>query len=267
MRFPDGSNATLVNSTVHANTAPVGGGIAAGLTEPLTLQHTTLTANSAATGANVASSSLTTIGASAFADPAGGGGNCAAFPGFGTNFVPAGFSWYDDATCGAGGSDVVAPGVDPELGALGDNGGPTPTRLPAPTSPLGGVVPAASCTVATDQRGVTRPAGSDCEAGAVEIVEVSALDGTAGPDLLIGTAGDDEVNGLGGSDVLLGLAGDDTLVGGAGADLIVGGPGNDALHGGPGIDILIGGAGIDTYDGGAGPDFCFIPGRILPRDC
>ncbi len=63
-------------------------------------------------------------------------------------------------------------GVDPQLGALAQNGGPTATRLPAPTSPLvdagflltpGG--PAADACEAADQRGVQR---LRCDIGAVE---------------------------------------------------------------------------------------------------
>jgi Ca2+-binding RTX toxin-like protein len=268
LRFPDGSNAMLTNSTVHANTAPVGGGIAAGLTEPLTLRYTTVTGNAGPTGANVASSSLTSIGASVVAEPAGGGTNCAPFPGFGTNFVSEGYSWFSDASCAAGPTDVVVPGGDPQLDALGDNGGPTPTRLPELSSPLGGLVPTGSCAVPTDQRGETRPAGADCEAGAVEIEETSALIlGTPGRDLLLGTPADDEIRGLGGSDLLIGHAGADLLLGGPGNDILIGGPGDDTLSGGPGNDLLVGGPGHDTYDGGSGFDLCLRPGRILPKVC
>jgi CSLREA domain-containing protein len=78
---------------------------------------------------------------------------------------------------------VEGPGdqtsVDPLLGPLADNGGPTPTRLPAATSPavdaiaLGttstGVPSWALCGGALqDQRGVARPQGPACDIGAVE---------------------------------------------------------------------------------------------------
>lgn len=54
--------------------------------------------------------------------------------------------------------------ADPMLGALGDHGGPTPTRLPASGSPaLGHGV---GCP-ATDQRGMPRPSTA-CTSGAVE---------------------------------------------------------------------------------------------------
>ncbi|GAA1322032.1 choice-of-anchor Q domain-containing protein [Leucobacter albus] len=55
------------------------------------------------------------------------------------------------------------------LGALGDNGGPLPTKLPAAGSVLLGAALSAP-TVAHDQRGVARPAGSGADIGAVESV-------------------------------------------------------------------------------------------------
>jgi CSLREA domain-containing protein len=61
-------------------------------------------------------------------------------------------------------------GVDPQLGPLRDNGGATSTMLPAAGSPLIDAVPAigAGCP-STDQRGVPRPQGRACDAGAVEL--------------------------------------------------------------------------------------------------
>jgi hypothetical protein len=69
-----------------------------------------------------------------------------------------------DNTCGFG------PGrdnVDPLLGPLADNGGPTRTHLPGPGSPAidGGTT---SGCPATDQRGAARPGGVSCDVGAVE---------------------------------------------------------------------------------------------------
>lgn len=61
------------------------------------------------------------------------------------------------------------------LGALGDNGGPTPTFLPQAGSPLIGAASTAEC-LAADQRGVARPQGAACDIGAVEVVpEPSAI--------------------------------------------------------------------------------------------
>lgn len=63
-----------------------------------------------------------------------------------------------------GGDEVVG---DLMLAGLGDNGGPTLTHLPAAGSPVLGSADAGRCP-ATDQRGVTRPQGDGCDAGAVE---------------------------------------------------------------------------------------------------
>ena len=62
--------------------------------------------------------------------------------------------------------DVAA--VEPMLGALADNGGPTPTFLPMAGSPIIDVANAAMCPP-TDQRGVPRPQGVGCDVGAVEV--------------------------------------------------------------------------------------------------
>jgi hypothetical protein len=62
--------------------------------------------------------------------------------------------------------------MDPQLGALQDNGGPVDTIAPLPGSPaLDQVPPDGSGCPATDARGVPRPspAGGMCDIGAVEI--------------------------------------------------------------------------------------------------
>ena len=60
--------------------------------------------------------------------------------------------------------------ADPRLGPLQNNGGPTQTMALAPGSPAIGLVPASglSCPP-TDQRGVHRPQGPACDAGAYEL--------------------------------------------------------------------------------------------------
>ena len=76
------------------------------------------------------------------------------------------------------------PGPNPLLGPLQDNGGPTQTMALQPGSPAIDLVPtlAAQCQ-ATDQRGVSRPAGGACDAGAYEVVSPTATTGpTTGVD-------------------------------------------------------------------------------------
>ena len=163
-----GATATVRNSTVSGNTsANFGGGIMVMQTSRLVLDHATVVRNTGPNGANVfvAATSLT-VGRSALAEPTGGD-NCA----LGGATTSLGFSFADDASCGLGAEDLES-GASPQLGPLALNGGPTRTHLPGASSPLGGLVPAASCVLAADQRGVARPQGLGCEAGAVEITEL-----------------------------------------------------------------------------------------------
>ena len=76
-----------------------------------------------------------------------------------------------DGTCTAGwsGDGDQGDGLDPMLEPLADNGGMTPTALPAEGSPLIDAVPADATTVAYDQRGVVRPQGAAKDIGAVEV--------------------------------------------------------------------------------------------------
>jgi hypothetical protein len=61
-------------------------------------------------------------------------------------------------------------GVDPQLGPLQDNGGPTATHLPAFTSPVVDAGdPGFAPPPATDQRGQPRVAGARIDMGAVEL--------------------------------------------------------------------------------------------------
>jgi hypothetical protein len=69
-------------------------------------------------------------------------------------------------------NDTTCPGkvADPLLGPLADNGGPSETLLPGAGGSAIGAVPAGSCTVHEDQRGLARPGTgkTNCDAGAVE---------------------------------------------------------------------------------------------------
>jgi hypothetical protein len=81
-----------------------------------------------------------------------------------------------DGSCElAGPGDAI--GVNPALGVLADNGGPTLTHLPLAGSPAIDSVPASVCTGLvsgpfSDQRGIARPQGAGCDAGAVEVEQI-----------------------------------------------------------------------------------------------
>ena len=149
-------------------------------------------------------------------------------------------------------------GLDPKLGPLADNGGPTPTH--ALLSGSAALNKGAGCA-RNDQRGVPRAAGGACDIGAYELVRchgrIVDYVGTNGPDSLTGTPGPDAFMLLGGNDTAFGLAGNDVFCGAGGKDREVGGPGHDRLYGDTGKDKLIGGGGEDLLVGGGGADELF----------
>jgi hypothetical protein len=182
-----GALTTIVDSTVAQNTASDGGGIydEGGR---LTLTSSTLSGNTAPSrstpegvgifndngAVSVAATILADNGPASGCDSTGSGG-----------ISDAGYN-VDDDSCGfpdATGSQVD---VDPDLGPLEDNGGPTQTMSPLLTSPVLNRIPAgavgngtALCP-GTDQRGVARPQGDECDIGAVELVLPDR--GFTGPD-------------------------------------------------------------------------------------
>ncbi len=90
--------------------------------------------------------------------------------------VSAGYNFADDTSCALTGTgDRQGAGLDPQLGALAFNGGPTQTLAIAQTSPLFDAIPAAACQsgpaagITTDQRGEARPSYTGCDIGAFEI--------------------------------------------------------------------------------------------------
>lgn len=150
--------AVLENVTVSGNSASsgdpaLGGGVRlAG--SPALLDSVTLVGNSAATGPNLAGA----VDASVQNTILGG---C-------DDPVAAATASLDTGTsCGLPAGSLI--GVDPLLGALAANGGPTQTRALLPGSPAIDAGTNAGCP-ATDQRGVPRPQGARCDIGAFEAV-------------------------------------------------------------------------------------------------
>jgi hypothetical protein len=93
-----------------------------------------------------------------------------------------------------GGLDIdfpesACPGAatDPLLGALAANGGPTATQALTPGSPAIDLVPVGSACAATDQRGMARPVGAACDAGAYELAPPVAVTGGPQDGNLTGT--------------------------------------------------------------------------------
>jgi hypothetical protein len=148
-----GGNLLVVNSTVARNSSAGGGANLDG-------------GNSVNDPAHLVNSVI--------ALPLGGSTNC------GNNNPAAntsgGHNYSDDASCALDDpTDIEDIGVDPLLGNLAPNGGPTQTLLPAAGSPLLDVIPPAACQsgqaagTPTDQRGLPRPQSNGCDIGAVEL--------------------------------------------------------------------------------------------------
>ena len=92
--------------------------------------------------------------------------------GLGVSGVSGTATIVGDTSCSIAGA-ANQQGVDPLLGPLAANGGPTATHLPTVGSPAIGVIPSGTpglCDASTpsDQRGVARPQGGACDVGAVE---------------------------------------------------------------------------------------------------
>lgn len=118
---------------------------------------------------------------------ANNGTDCDAAPGAMPNLI-LDTSLDSDDTCGLG--PLGLRGVDPLLDILNDNGGPTWTHALRFASPAMDATTCASF-VPTDQRGVPRPQGSDCDIGAYERVPVSVgitIDATGTVNPKTGTA-------------------------------------------------------------------------------
>jgi CSLREA domain-containing protein len=167
---------TIANSTIANNSSASdrGGGIYN--SGNLALFNVTISGNSvsgaAGTGGiyddNAGGYGLTTFANTIVAENTDGNdADCGGTGGFTSN----GNNLAGDATC-----NLIAsgdqPSTDPDLGALGTNGGPTETMLPSSTSPALDAASDSTCRARPvskrDQRGIKRPQGSHCDIGSVE---------------------------------------------------------------------------------------------------
>ena len=169
-----GGSVTLINSTVTGNSAGDGSGVYS--RGPLEMVYSTVAGNTGGTQVETetldggAVADLTAFG-SVVANPSSS--NCAI-----DGATTSTYSYDDGATCGFVDATDTSNGADPALGVLADNGGPTNTMLPAADSPLLDAIPSAACdtTHTTDQRGISRPKGTHCDIGSVELVPTPVED-------------------------------------------------------------------------------------------
>lgn len=169
------ATADIVNSTISGNTAGIGvGGIVNSGGDPdalvVTIANSTIVANVSDPSAEaefVFGDAIVTIANSIFAGESGPS-NLASEGSTVTihhSLVQVPDASIDAAlTAGAGN----LTGIDPDLGPLADNRGPTMTHLPADASPVVGAGDPAFTGLTTDQRGETRVVGI-LDMGSVEL--------------------------------------------------------------------------------------------------
>ena len=184
--YVSGGMAQLLNSTLHGNSATTSGGGIYSTNGTVELNQVTLSANSATFGAGLNSlDSSFTLSNSLIADNIGSpdcqrsGGT---FTLLGVNLVE------NQGDCGLPSGDDLIEGNDPLLGGLSDNGGLTPTQLPAIESPARNAGDNKQVTESFDQRGsgFMRIFGPKVDLGAVEV----QANPQTGPDFVVNVADD-----------------------------------------------------------------------------
>jgi hypothetical protein len=171
----DRNRLNIENSTFAVNFAinGIGGALALGGSDPQSvIRNVTFANNRAEGGPGLFSAAIfgdinfdiyNTVFANNTSKDAGSPMQCFFTPAGGENNV----QWPRNHVVGGSPDNECVNGIrfiDPKLGAIGQNGGPTPTLLPQPGSPLIGA--GRNCP-ATDQRGRTRNT-TQCTIGAAE---------------------------------------------------------------------------------------------------
>lgn len=171
--YKQSGTTVIENSTISGNAAPKGGAIYDYKINPgaaLIVRDSTISDNTATVeGGNVRAVSFptVTINNSIIAN-----GTAPLNPDLetGASNTTVNYSLIEN-TAGAtftGANNIT--GVDPQLGPLANNGGPTPTHLPALSSPVVNAGdPAFVPPPTTDQRGFARVAGGRIDIGSVEL--------------------------------------------------------------------------------------------------
>ncbi|MEM1169982.1 MAG: DUF4347 domain-containing protein [Cyanobacteria bacterium P01_H01_bin.35] len=280
----NGGTASINNSTISGNSAARDGGILNGGT--VSINNSTISGNSAtiSSGGGISNSDTASIsnstitgnssffGASGIENKLGGTATVTSSIISGNANIDVEITESGDIFI-SGNNNLIGTGnaialnsfngdrdkvgvIDPLLGDLADNGGPTLTHLPLPNSPAidTGSNPNA---LTTDQRGEPRFAGEAVDIGAVELQPTQEIIGTGSSDILNGTAGEDSIFGLGGNDVINGLDNNDVLFGNRDLDTLNGDTGNDTVFGGRDEDLVFGNIGADFLRGDRGSDSIF----------
>lgn len=171
-----GRDHSLLNTTLSGNEASLAGGGLYHTAASTSLRHLSLVNNLAQRGANLATPDGELVVQALLLAAPRTGGNCS-FEGAGSPLQSQGANLADDGSCAFAGL-ADRNGADLIPGDLGEYGGPTLTHLPNPSSPALDAAPITGCPP-TDQRGLPRPAGRQCDSGATEIGATPAPDAPA----------------------------------------------------------------------------------------
>ena len=183
---------TLINSTVTLNDAQAGGagGISYARRGMLTLINSTIAYNAPARGlapyGDATDTPKVTLVNSIIARNGNGMSHFDCYDTAGFTYV--GVNIADDPSCGQNAGMVV---LDPRLELPANNGGPTLTVGLSPQS--GAINAGSSCSVATDQRFL--PRDGQCDIGAFEFTDFTAVTITIDPTATVGTTGSAVVTG------------------------------------------------------------------------
>jgi len=173
----NGGTLTIENSTISGNTVlnfGSGGGIWNATSAVLIVVADTISRNSALIGGGIDSYFGTVRIASTIMADQSAGGNCS-----GPFIYDGGYNLDDGTTCGFSTANHSLSSANPLLDPLGlqNNGGPTETIALETGSPVIDAIPSGvngcGTTVATDQRGVSRPQGPRCDIGAYEVAQAT----------------------------------------------------------------------------------------------
>lgn len=162
--------ANVTNCTLTGNIAPVGSAIISTSGWTVNVNYCTIAGNSNSTEGSIHNQSGVIALSSTIVADSEGGPNCSGTIRGGQDYFGEGHNIDSGSSCGWGANRGSMSNTDPLLLPLANNGGATDTMAIRAGSPAINSADATNCaTVATDQRGFSRPVGPACDIGAFEL--------------------------------------------------------------------------------------------------